>query len=229
MTFLKMLDALPPIFKSFIGGDELMPSNVTSIVAIGYQHPMVLTMLMINALTPTTGLLTAEAERGTMEHILARPITRTRVYALVAGITFVGQIGLVGVLFLGTAIWTRVFNYGEMIPLIGFFHVALNLAALAWAAAGLSLLAAVVFNERAKAIGVVVVYFVGSYLLDFSVVWLPSLEALHPWTLFSYCVPNGVLSAGVFPWRNVAVLLTIAGVSSIVGWLVWRKRDLYAA
>ncbi len=228
-SFLRMMDKMPKIFKAFIGGDDLMPSNILSIVAIGYQHPLILTSLMINAVLIPSGLLTAETERGTMELLLARPITRSRVYVLTACISGISQLALVSIVLAGTAIWTRYFDYGESIPLDGFLHVTLHLMALGLAVIGLSMATAAWFNERGKAIGIVVGYLVGSYLMDFSAVWLPSLKALHPYTLFYYCRPNPILESGEINVRQIATLLIIAGVSLCLGAWRWRRRDLYAA
>ena len=80
-----------------------------------------------------------------------------------------------------------------------------------------------------RAIGVIVGYLVGSYLLDFASVWLPSLENIHPFTLFYYCVPNAVLKAGELPWPHLAMLFIIGAGSATAGWLYWRVRDIYAA
>lgn len=228
-SFLRMMDKMPKIFKAFIGGDELMPSNILSIVAIGYQHPLILTSLMINAVLLPSGMLTAESERGTMELLLARPLTRTRVYFLAGLLTAASQLALVSVVFSGTAVWTRYFDYGEPIPLEGFVHVTIHLMALGLAVVGLSLAAATWFNERGKAIGIVVGYLVGSYLMDFSAVWLPSLKKIHPYTLFYYCRPNPILDAGEINLRQVATLLTVAALATAFGWWRWRRRDLYAA
>lgn len=227
--FLKVLDNLPSIFKAFIGGDDLMASNVKSIVAIGYQHPLILTMLMINAVLVPSGLLTAQAEHGTMELLLARPLTRTKLYAAVVLAALGSQIILAGLVFLGTAVWTRYFDYGELIPLKGFAFVGLNLAALSVTAASVSTLASAWAGERTIAVGIMVAYFVGSYLLDFAAVWLPSLKRLHPWTLYNYCKPNAVLMADALPTRDLAILVTITVVSLVCGWWVWRRRDIHAA
>lgn len=227
--FLSMIDRMPKIFKAFIGGDQLGVTNVNSIVAIGYQHPLILTMLMINAVLVPTGLLTAQAERGTAELLLSRPITRSRVFWMTAALALASQAFLASLVFAGTAVWTRVFDYGEPIPLGPFFNVGINLIALAATAAAISMLAASWFNERTRAIGVLVAYFVASYLLDFAVVWLPQLEVIHPLTLYNYCRPNAVLAEDAIPVADVAVLGSIAIASLAGGWYIWRERDLYAA
>lgn len=229
VDMLKLLDKAPKIFRAFIGGDDLMPTNILSIVAIGYQHPTVLLSLMMNAVVVPTGLLTAQAERGTMEILLSRPITRSRVYAITVALSAISQVFLVGLVFLGTAVWTRFFDYGEEVPLLGFFHLALNLAALSLAVVGLALLVSAFSTERNKAIGILVGYLIGSYLLDFSAVWLPRLEAYHPFSLFYYCRANTVLNEGVFPLYNIGMLLGVGVVATFAGWFIWRRRDLFAA
>lgn len=218
-----------PFFKAFIGGDSLMPTNVLGIIAIGYQHPIVLTSLMINAVTIPTGLLTAQAEQGLMEHLLARPVTRSRIYFMVAGISYVSQAFLVCVLLFGTSIWTRYFDYGERIELGGFVDAAINLAAMSWAVVSISLLASVFFNERGRAVAVLVGFFVGSYLLHFSIMYLPGLKFLRFITIYNYCDPNKVLNAGGPVWTDLAVLGGITIVCLTSGWFIWRRRDLFAA
>jgi hypothetical protein len=65
--------------------------------------------------------------------------------------------------------------------------------------------------------------------MDFSAVWLPSLKALHPYTLFYYCRPNPILEAGEIDTRQVATLLGVALVALCLGAWRWRQRDLHAA
>jgi ABC-type transport system involved in multi-copper enzyme maturation permease subunit len=179
--------------------------------------------------TTPSGLLTAEAERGTMELLLARPITRFRIYLLAAIIPILGQAALVGVIFSGTVIWTRFFDYGQEVELLPFALVSINIALSACAVVGISLLAAAYFNERGRAIGVVVGYLVASYLADFSAVWWPRMAAVHPWTIFYYSVPNRVLRAEALSPRDVAVLGTVLVVTAVAGFLIWRRKDLAAA
>jgi len=229
VNFLQLLDRMPAIFKAFIGGDDLMPSNVMAIVAIGYQHPLILTMLLINGVTLPTGMLTGEAEQGRMDLLLARPLSRGRVWAVSVAISVLSQAVLVAVVFLGTAVWTRVYDYGQTIPLAPFARVSVNLAALAGCGSALCALAAVGMSERGRAVGLATAYFVASYLLDFSVVWLPQLKVIRPLSLFAYCRPNAVLKQGALPWGPIAVLVLTGCLSLAVSWWIWRRRDLYAA
>ncbi len=228
-AFLHILDRAPKIFKAFIGGNELMEGNIKGIVAIGYQHPIVLIMLMVNAGTTPTGLLTAELERGTMELLLARPITRGRIYALATLIPMVGQIALVGVIFGSTVLWTNIFDYGEPVPLMPFFLVSVNVAVISCAVVAISVLASAFFNERNRAIGSVVAYLVVSYLLDFCAVWWERLKVIHPWTIYYYCIPNRVLRENHLRATDLSILSVILVVCLVLGYFIWRRKDLAAA
>jgi len=227
-NFLRLLDTAPKFFKALIGGDELMPGNTNGIVAIGYQHPLVLLMLMTNAVTTTTGLLTAEADRGTMELMLSRPITRGRVFMLTIILAVLSQIVLVAALFSGTAVWTRVFDYGESVDLSLFLKVSVNVVALAIAVVGISTLSAVWFSERNHAIGAVVAYLVISYLMNFAVVFVPRFKFVQNYTLFTYCNPNGVLRDGLSRW-DLSLLGGIALATLAAAFIIWRRKDIQAA
>ncbi len=52
-------------------------------------------LYMLYAVGVPAGLLTGEIQRGTMELILSRPITKTQVYVCAAVLTLVGLFGLI--------------------------------------------------------------------------------------------------------------------------------------
>lgn len=227
--FLQAIERLPGFVKALLGGDDLMAGNVLSVVAIGYQHPLVLLCLTIGATTIPTGMLTAEVDRGTMELLLSRPVSRGRLYARAILSTCLGQIALVATIFCGTSIWTRVFDYGRPIPLVPFAKVAANLLLLNYAVTGLAVLASAWFDERPRALAAVVGYLVVAYLLFFSAAMWPRLNFVKPWTPFSYYVPNAILKSGAIPSGD-AIVLALAGTLSLaLGWFVWRNKDLPAA
>lgn len=227
--FLNMLDRLPGFFKALIGGDDLMSGSVSSVVAIGYQHPLVLVCLLVSASMVATGTLAHEVERGTMELLLARPVTRGRVHAIAVFLTVLGQTALVSILPVATTIWTNVFDYGQPVPLVPFFRLALNLWALQMTVAGIAILASSWFDETARALSVVIGFLVSTYLLHFSAIFWPRLGFVRPFTPFSYYQPNAVLKAGAIPWGDVAALVGAGATCMLLGAYVWRRKDLPAA
>src|SRR5688572_31879403 len=53
-------------------------------ITIGFQHPLALAFLGIFAVGTSTGAIAGERERGTLEVLLARPLSRRRLYITVA-------------------------------------------------------------------------------------------------------------------------------------------------
>lgn len=227
--FLQMLDRIPPMFQAMIGGESLSAANLEGVVAIGYQHPLVLICLMVFATATPTGLLTGEVERGGMELLLSRPVTRTRMYILVMMITMLGQALLICTILTATTIWTRVFDYGQPIMMRPFLLIAVNLGALAYAVIGLGHLVAAVMNERGRAVGLLIGYLVFTFLMDFGAVMWEPLEIIHPYTLFTYYKPNRVIEAGALPYPHLAVLFAVGTISLLAGYVAWRRRDIAAA
>ena len=68
-TFVQFLDKLPSFIKTALGGEALKVGNVSGLIAIGYNHPLVLTLYMLFAVGVPTGLLAGEVQKGTMELI----------------------------------------------------------------------------------------------------------------------------------------------------------------
>ena len=90
-TFLKFLDMFPSVVKIAIGGEMVNVGNTPGLIAIGYQHPFVLFCFMLFAVGVPTGLLAGEVQKGTMELILSRPITKTQVYICAGFLTLTGM------------------------------------------------------------------------------------------------------------------------------------------
>ena len=114
-TFLSFLKMLPSIVRTALGGDMVESGSMTALLTIGYQHPFVMFLYMLYAVGVPTGLLTGEVQRGTMELILSRPITKTQVYICAAVLTLVGMFALVVVMFLGTVAAVNIYTFSEPI------------------------------------------------------------------------------------------------------------------
>ena len=65
-VMLKMIDMMPSILKTALGGESLRVGNVSGLIAIGYNHPLVLLSYMFFAVSVPTGWLTGESQSGAM-------------------------------------------------------------------------------------------------------------------------------------------------------------------
>lgn len=223
---LDLLDKFPAFMKNAIGGDLLQYGNISGFIAIGYQHPLVLTAYMTFVISVSTGLLTGHVQNGTMELILSRSVTKNQVYLCVCLLTLAGMLGLVLVMFLGTVTGVNLCHLNEEVSLWPFFRASLVGGLLSGAAAGISLLAAVSFRSRGSAVGIALVYFIGNYFIDMVAQWWPPAEFLWPVSIFYYVDPGKILLGTGWPIRDMCVLGLILVVTVAAGGIVWNRRDL---
>lgn len=224
-TFINFIDRLPSFIKTVFGGESLQVGNISGLIAIGYNHPLVLTLYMLFAVGVPTGLLAGEVQKGTMELILSRQVNKTHVYICAGLITITGMFALVLVMFGGTIFATNLYDFGQAIPLYSFFKAAINGGILASAVGGIALLTAACF-QRNTAVWLTVAYLVANYFVSVIAEWWSPMKWLKPATIFYYVNGQKIFSGGGWPWGDMGVLVLILLVSTLLGGVIWSRRDL---
>ncbi len=223
-TMLAFIDMLPSIVKSALGGEMVRLGNTSGLIAIGYNHPFVLFLYMLYAVGTPTGLLAGEVQRGTMELILSRWVTKTQVYLCAGILTLAGMFALVLVMFLGTVAAVHIFTFKDRVPLDVFFRIAINGGLLASTFGAFSLLCAGAFGRLYAAVSVAVAFLVVNYFVAIISNWWPRMAFLKPVTLF-YLVDSSNLWVG-WPLRNLGILAALLLAAVTVGAVIWHRRDL---
>jgi len=223
-AFLTFLNMLPSIVKTALGGDMLQAGNTAALLTIGYQHPFVMFLCMLFAVGVPTGLLTGEVQKGTMELILSRPVTKTQVYLCACVLTLVGMFGLVLTMFFGTFVGVHIYHFDQRIPLDLFFRIAINGGLLASTFGAFALLCAATFARLYSALGAAVAFLTLNYFVSLVSEWWSSIRFLRKGTLFYFIYYSDIFYE--WPVRNMAWLTVILLAVAIIGALIWRRRDL---
>jgi len=216
--------AFPPQFAQFGGGDVF---SLTGSVAIGFIHPITVGLNLIFAVGFTTAAIAGERQRGTLEVLLSRPISRRVVYATLAvsGALFVGMAVLGSVVgsLVGAGLTGRTAELGVgQLPLLW-----LNGALLYWAIGAIALLASTSFDRLSPALGLTLAFVVVSYFLDVLGSLWPDAKGLQPYSVFHYFDPKTILAG--FPDAGDLVVLGVVTVVAVVAALVvFPRRDLAA-
>jgi ABC-2 type transport system permease protein len=224
-ALLQYIDMLPDFIKAFMGGEVLQVGNIAGLIAIGYQEPFVLLLYMLYAVGVPTALLAGEVQRGTMELILSRQTTKTHIYICAGLITVAGMYALVLVMFTGTVVATRLYDFYQEVPLYFFFKIAIVGGMLASAVGGIALLAAACFH-RGLAVSLTVGYLVVNYFISIIADWWPRMKWLEPTTIFNYVDGPAMFDKPGWPLGDICVLLSILTVSTVLGGIIWSRRDL---
>lgn len=216
--------AFPPQFAQFGGGDVF---SLSGSVGIGFIHPIAVGLNLVFAVGFTTAAIAGERQRGTLEVLLSRPISRRVVHATlaVAGALFVGiaTFGSIVGSLIGASLTGRTAELGvAQLPLLW-----LNGALLYWAIGAIALLASASFDRLSQALGLTVAVVVISYFLDVLGSLWPDAKGLQPYSLFHYLDPKTIL-AGFPDASDLIVLGAVTVVAVAAAQVVFPRRDLAA-
>jgi ABC-2 type transport system permease protein len=223
---LDFFDKMPGFVKEAVGGEILDISGTSGFIAITYQHPLVLALYMIFAVSVPTGLLAGHVQSGTMELILSRSVTKNQIYICTCVLTLVGMLTLVVVMFLGTVAGVYICNFDTEISLWPFFRASIVGGLLSGTAAGVALLASATFRNRGRAVGLAMTYFIVNYFVGLISDWWPRAKFMGPTSIFYYLDSRKILLETAWPIRDMCVLGSILVVTAIAGGIIWNRRDL---
>ncbi len=221
-----LVAGLPPILQGLAG----KPVNVETMGGyVQYKYgtffPIVLSLWSSLALSST---LADEAKRGSLEFVLASPLSRRRIaLEKVFGHILVIAIASLAV-FASTAIAGAVNGKlpGDEIPVGAAFAYALQLALMALAAGGLAF-ALAQFLGRGPAVAISGAVMFGGWLLNGYQGAVPALAPLANLTWFGW-TSNHLPLAGVYDWPSLIPVALGAVLFLGIGLEAFVRRDIGA-
>ncbi len=226
VQFQQIFDSgvIPSQFAQFGGGDIF---SLGGAVALGFVHPIAVGLNLVFALGFGAAAVAGERQRGTLEVLLSRPLSRRGIYLTlaVAGAMFIAvtMVALVAGSFIGTAATGRTAELGVgNLPILW-----LNGVLLFWAFGSISLLASVSTDRLTPAIGVSLAFVLVSYFLDVLGSLWPDAKWLQPYSLFSYVDAKADL-AGLPNASDFVVLAAVIAIAVGAALVVFPRRDLAA-
>jgi ABC-2 type transport system permease protein len=215
---------IPKQLTNFGGGDVF---SLAGAIALGYVHPISIILVSIFAIGFTTSAVAGERQRGTLEVLLARPLSRTRLYVtlvaaallFIALVLIAASIGtVVGSAIVGVLPELRI----ERLPLLW-----LNGMLLWGGFAMIGLAASVSFDRLSPALGITVAIVIVSYFLDILGSLWPDAKGLQPYSMFHYLASRDILT-GTVDLFGLALLAAIGAIAIGVALAKFPRRDLAA-
>lgn len=224
--FRAVLDSglFPAELMRLAGGDVF---SLPGALALSLSHPITLALTSIFAVGFPASAVAGERQRGTLEVLLSRPISRRRLYATLAttAAVFVGMV--LAALELGSLLGSAYAGVLGELPIARLPLVWLNAVMLFVSLAAIAMAASVSFDRLPPALGIGIGVTVVMYFFEVLGALWPAAAFLQPFSLFHYLQARTILE-GVTPWRDLAVLA--AATAFAAGWalVVFPKRDLAA-
>jgi hypothetical protein len=219
----QVVDALPPALRALAGSADI--ATPTGYAGSAYLHPVALAVQAAVAISMAAAPA-REAEDGTAELLLSRPLPPHRwlaahALAMVTGLLVVVAGGYLG----GLVAAVTVDDLAPVDP--GPLALAL-LAGFACflAVGGVTLLVASLVRTGGRAVGWATGFLLISYAVDYlSQVWSIA-EPLGPLSIFQHLDPPAVLGSGSLGGGDMLALLGLAAVTVAAALVLVDRRDL---
>lgn len=214
-------EILPPELTAFLGdvSTASTPEGWLNLEYFQFFYPI---LISIVAIMTGAAIIGNEEKAGTLELILTRPISRSRIF-FEKTLTLWGQMISINLLsFLGVIIGTWMFPFDVDLGRVGLAHVSGTLMALVFGTFAFMLQG--IFRKKSLALGVGSAVFGASYII-FAVSQIQeSFEWLKHFSLFTYYQAEDILlnepSVEFF-----GVLVSLIFVLQIIGMFGFHRRD----
>ena len=225
-TFRELMDSglFPKEMMEFGGGDVF---SLSGSIALGTIHPIALVLNSIFAVGFSVAAVAGERQRGTLEVLLARPMSRRTTYwtLLVAGLLFV--VLAVTATIVGVVAGSTLAGVADQLATARLPLLWLNGVLLFGAITAIGLAASVSFDRLSPALGATVAVVVVMYFLEVLGTFWPDAQFLQPYSLFHYYDPKDILEGNARA-GDFGLLAAVAAVA--IGWAIFEfpRRDLAA-
>jgi ABC-2 type transport system permease protein len=168
-----------------------------------------------------------ERQRGTLEVLLARPLSRRQVYLtlLAAVLVFIGII--LAAAAIGTLVGSTVVGVVDELATDRLPLLWLNGMLLWGAFAAIGLAASVSFDRLTPALGITIAIVVVSYFLEILGSLWPDAQGLQRYSLFHYLAARDILN-GAIDAAGLILLAAVGAVAIALALVIFPRRDLAA-
>ena len=215
---------IPQQLTNFGGGDVF---SLEGSIALGYVHPIAIILVAIFAIGFAASAIAGERQRGTLEVLLARPISRRTAYVtlLVATLLFIGLV--LAAASIGTIVGAAIAGVLDELVLERLPILWLNGLLLWGCFAAIALAASVSFDRLTPALGATIAIVIVMYFLDILGSLWPDAKGLQPYSLFHYLTARDILAGTIDPFPFV-LLAVVAAVAIVFALVEFPRRDLAA-
>ncbi|MBI5906898.1 ABC transporter permease subunit [Candidatus Saccharibacteria bacterium] len=221
-SFSSLSDSAIALFSDT--GDFFSPVGYLSGQVFYLLMPMLLGILAIGA---GASLVGREEREGTLELLLSRPISRSRLMAAkaVTGIFIIAVVGLVG--GLATAVMSKLVDLPIPFGNIMLAGVASTVLAISFGSVAF-MITMLGRSARVASVGLSSLVALAGYLLTSlasNVSWLSGPSKVFP---FAYYHPAEILE-GNYNWLNMLFIVGVIALCGVVSWIAFRRRDLISS
>lgn len=211
----------------FFGGAPQATDFLGTFLSIAFTHPLVLLLLCGFAIAVASRAFAGEIERGTIDVLLAAPVTRVQLVLASGGAFAAGLAGLLLAHWAGLRLGLQLTGIQPSRGLLtGLAWAGLNLAALVLCVGGYSFLTSALSSERGRAAGLAAGVTIVFYFFNVLAQLWEKARFMEHLSIFHYHQPLPILASGAPAWAHLAVLTGLAAGSFLAALWVFGRRDI---
>jgi len=220
------LNRVPPFVRSIMGEEFLGRLSLEGLASFGFEHPLVLALLAVTAISIPARHISGEAETGTLEVLLALPVTRTGLLlSLWASGSFLLLLITAGGLA-GSLTAMLLFQHPSHEFLIRLLQIGCNLWLFAVLVMTYTLLVSVFGREGGRTGMLSACITLLFYFLHYLGRLWSSLAFVKPFNIFTYYQPVKLMFGSESFRVHVAVLLPVIAILLAASIRQFGRRDI---
>ena len=215
---------LPEAYSAFIGdvSDLSSSRNFLQIEFFSLWLPL---LVAIYAIVASTAQLAGDEGNGTLELLLAQPVSRRRLFLERATGLLIGALVICALASLGFLVSAPFIDLRGDVTVLELMVAPLGTVAFAFAFIALGLLAGTIAATRGQAVGLLTAATVAFYLMDVLPDLTDALAPLRYLSPFYYGDTKRMLITGVVPWHQ-AVLFVSAALCTALAMRAFEAREI---
>ncbi|MBE0430167.1 MAG: ABC transporter permease [Thermoleophilia bacterium] len=220
----QLWEQYPESLRQAFGGEALQITTFDGFLVIEYFNSMWLIIMIAFAVSIATAAISAEIEKGTMEVLLAQPITRRAVLLSRQLFFALGLLLLIAAALIPIALGAPL--VGGDLNHAGMLALAVQEFLFIAAIGSVTFFFSVLFSSRGRAISASLGFVIFSYALDILARINETVANVHFLSIFDYWDPYRYLHSLDFAWGDIAVLAAVIFLSTAAAAWQFDRRDV---
>ncbi|MFJ5547457.1 ABC transporter permease subunit [Streptomyces sp. NPDC093225] len=218
----------PSAFRAFSGsGGDVSLASFPGLLGAGLVHPFWIAMQLTAIGSLAAAAVAGEVESGTIELVMARPVSRDRLLAERAAALGLAVLALNAAATVTVALGVRLCPaIHREVPVGGVFAAGVMGCAFALCLAGPALAVSAGGRRRSQVVGATIAVGAVGFAVNFiALAWSPAapLRYVSP---FHYYTPGDALARGQVLWPELGVLAGVGAAGLALAVVLLRRRDL---
>ncbi|GHG53046.1 ABC transporter permease subunit [Streptomyces griseocarneus] len=218
----------PAVFRAFSGtSGEVSIASYPGLLGAGLVHPFWIALQLTAVGSLAAAAVAADVESGTIELLMARPLSRTRLLAerTAALLVVSALLNTAATLTVATGVALSP-RLREAVPLGGVFAAGLMGWAFALCVTGPALAVSAAGRHRARVVGATIAVGAVGFAVNFVALAWEAAAPLRFVSPFHYYAPADVLAHGAVPWGSFGVLAGVGTLGIALAFALLARRDL---